>query len=711
MKYKRKYTVTFFLAGMIFLIFSCNESPLRVQLELLSTAPQAIYGAEKLMQSGSSNGIAFSDKNPDMIIRAEIDSLNLSDEAYSIQANADKVELKGGNAAGLMYGLLEIKEQFINGNRSIESKSETPNLSFRAIKYNLPWDSYRNSEALSLHYETVRDTNYWASFLDMMAENRFNKLTLWNLHPFNFLVKTEKYPEACGFNDKELAEWQEFWHSLFRMAKNRGIETYLINWNIFVSQEFAEANNVAEYCITQDYFVDKGDTSEIIKDYTRESVKAVIDTYPNLTGLGITLGEGMGGMTAEEREQWLFDSYIEGMRMASRKIKFIHRVPLSAGAGSGGSTSVSVEKMTRQAIDTLTCVDGPVNIELKFNWSHAFSTPHLVKVHGGKLTDAYWNPMPENYYLAWMLRNEDFFMLRWGQPDFIRRHIELNVHPYVNGYYVGSECYIPAKDYITSLEGASYKYAFERQWMFYKVLGRLLYNPETSDKIFKDAFENRFPGLGEKLFNAQTKASQVPLIIGSWQNANSDFTLYSEGMLTMLSVNGNRYAGLIPLTKMAEQQPMEPDYMSISEFLDNEDNLPENKISPLQLADSIDSFCQRAIEDIKDVDSQNNVDLLYETSDIKTWANLGMYFSNKLRAAVEYKRFLKSNDSADLNEAIKCLGKANAYWHSIVEITTPIYEPVPLVQLSKNESEYFHWSIIEKQVKEELDWLKSLKSN
>ena len=51
--------------------------------------------------------------------------------------------------------------------------------------------------------------------------------------------------------------------------------------------------------------VPDGDTSEIIKDYTRESVKAVIDTYPDLTGLGITLGEGMGGMTAEEREQWL----------------------------------------------------------------------------------------------------------------------------------------------------------------------------------------------------------------------------------------------------------------------------------------------------------------------------------------------------------------------------------------------------------------------
>lgn len=699
-----------YLLFAVLLLVSCKKELLTVQIESEIMAPEVLYGLEKVRELAEDKIVHFTDINPDILVSTKIDSVNLKKEAYRITVNDDNVELAGGDNSGLMYALLELKEQ-LRGDGSVKSMREAPKLSFRAIKYNLPWDSYRNSEALSLHTETCRDTVYWEAFLDMMAENRFNKLTLWNLHPFNYLVRTEKYPEACGFTDAELAEWQEFWHTLFRMAKNRGVETYLIHWNIFVSPEFAEAHNVAEYCTTHEYFVDIGDTSEIIKDYTRESVKAVIDTYPNLTGLGITLGEGMGGMTADEREEWLFDSYIEGMRMASRKIKFIHRVPLSAGKGSGGSTSASLEKMTRLAIDTLTCVDGPVNIELKFNWSHAFSSPHLVKVHGGELTDAYWNPMPENYYLAWMMRNEDFFMLRWGQPDFIRQHIGLNVHPYVNGYYVGSECYIPAKDYITALDGASYNYAFDRQWMFYKVVGRLLYNPETPDQVFIDAFETRFPGMGEKLFSAQTKASKVPLIIGSYQNASWDFTLYSEGMLTMLPGDGKRYAGLIPLTEMADKKPMDPTYMSISDYLHNENNPAANKITPLQLADSIDSFCKKALEEVDIATQGNNIDLLYEISDIKTWANLGMYFSNKLRAAVEYKRFLKSNDGTDLNEAIKYLEKANAYWHSVVEITTPIYKPVPLVHLSENDDEYFHWSKIEKQVNEELEWLKSLEDN
>jgi hypothetical protein len=436
----------------------------------------------------------------------------------------------------------------------------------------------------------------------------------------------------------------------------------------------------------------------------------VIDTYPNLTGLGITLGEGMGGMTAEEREQWLFDSYIDGMRMASRKIKFIHRVPLSAGTGSGGSTSVTVEKMTREAIDTLTCVDGPVNIELKFNWSHAFSSPHLVKVHGGELTDAYWNPMPENYYLAWMMRNEDFFMLRWGQPDFIRKHIELNVHPYVNGYYVGSECYIPAKDYITSLEDASYTYAFERQWMYYKVLGRLFYNPDTPDEFFEDAFEQHFPGYGEKLFSAQTKTSRVPLMIASYQNATWDFSLYSEGMMSVMFKDGERYFKLIPLTKMANKEPLDPYYMSISEYLDPENVFSTEMISPKQIADSIDSFCQKALHEVESISVGNNIDLLYEVSDIKAWAYLGMYFSNKLRAAIEYKRYTTSNDPSAIDRAIQSLETAVDSWRTLVETTEEVYDPVPLVHYYRNnvEKEIFHWALIENEVVDELQWLKSL---
>ena len=97
-----------------------------------------------------------------------------------------------------------------------------PKYLFRAIKFNLPWNSYRVHESLQLHTETVRSLDFWESFLDMMAENRFNVLTLWCLHPFPYMIRPKNFPEACPFSDEELKDWQDFWHGLFGMAQGTG---------------------------------------------------------------------------------------------------------------------------------------------------------------------------------------------------------------------------------------------------------------------------------------------------------------------------------------------------------------------------------------------------------------------------------------------------------------------------------------------------------
>lgn len=68
--------------------------------------------------------------------------------------------------------------------------------------------------------------------------------------------------------------------------------------------------------------------------------------------------------------------------------------------------------------------------------------------------------------------------------------------------------------------------------------------------------------------SAQKSASAVPLIIGSYQNATWDFTLYTEGMLTLEEKkDGRRIMKLIPLENLANKTPMDPSYMSTSVFI------------------------------------------------------------------------------------------------------------------------------------------------
>jgi hypothetical protein len=468
-----KKVFTAILSGLIFLLSDGFSQ--QVYLLYDKASPQAVYSSSRLEQALTGQGYSVTGDRTsyDYLIDIDINSANLVSEAWSVTPEGKIITVSGGDERGMIYGALFLAGEIGRGVplSGIKTKLESPRLPFRAIKHNLPWDSYRTSSALDQHFETVRDVRYWEAFLDMMADNRFNVLSLWNLHPFTYMIMPENFPEASPFTHEELAQWQEFYRAVFRMAADRAIDTYIVNWNIFVSREFSEAHNVAHNNFYPHYFSD-GDTSEILKRYIRESVTQLLNEYPELSGFGISHGEGMGGMTPQQRQDWMNETIIEGMRLAGRPSKFIHRVPFSADLGSGGSTSVHTEQLTRKAMEELgDFFDGPIWVEMKFNWSHAHSTPKLVKVHGGKLGDTYFVPEPANYKITWMARNEDFFALRWGVPDFIRQHIAMNAaQSYVGGYFVGSETYIPAKDYFTALPGpVDWRWAFERQWLFYKL--------------------------------------------------------------------------------------------------------------------------------------------------------------------------------------------------------------------------------------------------
>jgi len=112
---------------------------------------------------------------------------------------------------------------------------------------------------------------------------------------------------------------------------------------------------------------------------------------------------------------------------------------------------------------------------------------------------------------------------------------------------------------------------------------------------------------------------------------------------------------------------------------------------------------------VETIEPAENVDLLYEVSDIKTWACLGLYFSNKLRAAVEYKKYMNSGEKADHQNAVQWLEKATENWKQVMQLTEPVYQPMPLMHYTHNGgNKYFHWSVVENEVIMELNQLKNI---
>jgi hypothetical protein len=545
----------------------------------------------------------------------------------------------------------------------------------------------------------------------MMVENRFNAFTLWTMHPFTYMVRPKNFPEASRWSDAEFAEWQHLYREIFRMAKERGLDTYIVFWSIFVSPEFARAHNPASKNFYPHYYVD-GDTSDITKRYLRESVTQVLEEYPDLDGIGVSHGEGMAGMTPLQRQRFVDEVYIAGALAAKRPqpVKLIHRVPFSSGLTSGPGVSTDVEKITRDAMEKLgDRFAGPIWVEMKFNWSHGHSTPKLVKVHGGKLGDTYFEPPPTNYKVVWQVRNEDFFALRWGQPDFIRQHVAVNgKQPYVGGYFIGSETYIPALDYFT-VDGreVSWKYAFERQWLFYKLWGRLLYDLATPNRVFEEEFRRRYAVDGAPLLRASQLVSNTQLRLASLWDSRWDFTLYSEGMLA-LQGEETHYIGVDALIN---QPVMDPDYVSVADFVEATragGKLAKDRITPDKLANLLERDNLEALATIARIEVRGDLTLEYEVADIRAWAYLGLHLAEKLRGAIALAQYRADGKPENQQQAIAHLSKALEHWDELIRVTRPLYRDMKLTHYNGNSFEsnpnnLFHWALIRDEVARDLE--------
>ncbi|MBX2819617.1 MAG: hypothetical protein KTR29_08045 [Rhodothermaceae bacterium] len=677
-----------FLMLLIFLLASCTaeKGQKSISISVLdSQKAELSYALSKLEARLTQQGMSLNyvnDENADLVVQRTTEPMSHDGEVndgFNLVKSKGKFALSASHTRGLIYGLLHISQSIEQGHTwdEINEKSVSSHYPFRAIKFNLPWYSYRSGENLSLHYETARDLPFWESFLNMMVENKFNTLTLWNLHPYMFMVQSTSFPESSPFTDEEMADWKSFWQSLFKMAKDRGIDTYMVNWNIFVSDEFSKAYNIADYSKSSGFWGD-GESNELIEQYTREMVTKTIDEYPNLTGIGLTLGERMGGMTSEERRNWIDRTIIAGLKSANRKARLIYRAPLSAGTTSHGTVSVSTERLTRNTIETMG-LDENVWIEFKFNWSHAHSAPKVQIVHGGMLTDTYWEPLSDKYKGVWTMRNEDFFVMRWAQPDFIRAFIKHNSQPYIGGAIIGSETYIPAKDYITKEEHRTWDYAFERQWLFYKVWGNLLYDNDLPDEYFAESLARKFDlDDGSDLLKAWKLSSMNANRFASFFRGTWDATLYTEGFTSI----GGKF---IDLNQLIAHPVLDSSFVNIKEYVDGK--FDTDQITPLQLADLTEQESQSALSIVAEIEqSDASNELMIELTDIKFWAEYGLYYAEKIRGGVGLQSFRTNGTSEDQEASIEALENALDHWNTMVVLAERYNRPVIPYQFDQSFS-------------------------
>src|SRR6478736_3078630 len=143
--------------------FSFESEAQTVSVSYDASNAREKYSSDVLVKTLNEKGYSIAPQS-DFKILFEIDSA-LKGEAYTVSASSKELRIKGGDENGILYGSLSVAEDIRNGIsiQKIKERSETPKLQFRAIKYDLPWDTYRHSYALDQHQETCADVKYWES--------------------------------------------------------------------------------------------------------------------------------------------------------------------------------------------------------------------------------------------------------------------------------------------------------------------------------------------------------------------------------------------------------------------------------------------------------------------------------------------------------------------------------------------------------------------
>ena len=88
---------------------------------------------------------------------------------------------------------------------------------------------------------------------------------------------------------------EAFFHWLFHAAWERGLDLYLVTWNVDLPPGFARAHHLPERNVN----------TPLVRRYLRAAIRAVLREYPHLTGLGTTQGEQMRPIPPDRRAAWI----------------------------------------------------------------------------------------------------------------------------------------------------------------------------------------------------------------------------------------------------------------------------------------------------------------------------------------------------------------------------------------------------------------------
>ena len=625
-------------------------------------------------------------------------------EGYTLSKDKKGILVSGNDATGIIYGCVELAERIRQrGALDIDPTTESPSMVMRGTCIGLQKTVYLPGHAVYEYPYTPEnfpwfyDKAEWVKYLDMMVENKYNSLYLWNGHPFASLVKLKDYPFALEVDEETFKKNEEIFSFLTHEADRRGIWVIQMFYNIILSKPFADHYGLK----TQDRH---RPITPLISDYTRKSIAAFIENYPNV-GLLVCLGEAMA--TIEDDVTWMKETIIPGIK---------------DGLKASGRTDIP--PVVLRSHDT----DGPLVLKESLP---LYPNIYTMSKYTGESLTTYepggpWGETHRQLADAAPVHIDNVHILanlepwRWSSPAFIQKTVQAmhRVHHSKGLHLYPQASYWDWPYTADKLPNGKRLRQLDRDWMWYQAWGRYSWNDQRgADKTFWKKELAEYYGIdtiaASRLLNAYDEAGEIaPKLLRRFGITEGNRQTLLLGMTMGELVNPYKYT-IYP----GFYESCGPEGEKLIEYIEKEHKgQPHKGELPLDIVDQCVNHGDRALIEMAAVGTKptRHADE-YERvwNDFLCYATFAKAFQLKVRAAAEVLRYKWTKDISHLETAEKWLEQSLSIWYDLSRMTDQWYLYANSMQTSQrripvggDDGKMKTWSELAKVYQEELDAFK-----
>lgn len=656
------------LSGIAITLASCGSTTTKVTSE--KGIPQTQYAASLVdnyipsMQKGYKINIKVADENS-----------GLAQEGFTIKRKGKKIDIIGNDASGAIYGTNRLLEYF-NQYGNLETPEiivDTPEMKIRGACVGLQKTVYLPGHKVYEYPYTPEnfpwfyDKELWIKYLDMLAADNMNAVFLWNGHPFASLVKLEDYPFATEVDDATMEKNQEMFSFLTTEAQKRGIRVIQMFYNILVSKPFADHYGI----VTQDR---NRPITPLISDYTRKSIAAFIQKYPNV-GFLVCLGEAMA--TIDDDVEWMTKTIIPGIKDGLKASGRTDEPPIILRSHDTDGPRVLKESLPLyKNIYTMTKYNGEslTTYEPGGPWGEtqkqlsSVAPIHISNVH--------------------ILANLEPW--RWSSPTFTQKAVQAmhRVHG-ANGLHLYPQASYWDWPYTADkLPGGERLLQIDRDWMWYAAWGRYSWNCHRGDDLAY--WEKRLAdyygtdtNTAKRIIEAYDESGEIaPKLLRRFGITEGNRQTLLLGMKMSQLVNPYKY------TVYEEfYQSCGPKGEKLIEYMEKEwkhqKHVGELPIDIVNQCVAHGDKAVAAISGLSDKITKNKDEFNRLVNDINCYKDFAYSFKYKVLAAQQALNYKWSKEIEYLKKAVPLLEKSNSYYMQLVDKTKNTYYYANSMQTSQ----------------------------